>query len=318
MTLRGAGVEGTEEEEHSEEEDLPYGKGAFGEEEKGSDGESTRSAADSPRSGSGSPSPADFSSGSDDEVRAGAAAPHALKLQPGCLGEAWGEEPGSGLVDLDPAEGRRRGKELLALLLERAPSSESAESGAGKAGTSPPSLPRLPLRPPAAPEKAGGAAADAFSGACSPPSSACWASPAAVASSIFCGQHFCGVSEAASRVFGSDLAEVAPRSSGCALLLRGFAGWELRRGGRAQLDAFACALWPLLAPEAVSMQSKPASEAGSSAWLSLWCLDRTASCAQRICWDYVRRGACPRIGRCRWLHAAPPTYCISIELKPIC
>uniref|UniRef100_A0A7S4S5J0 C3H1-type domain-containing protein n=1 Tax=Alexandrium monilatum TaxID=311494 RepID=A0A7S4S5J0_9DINO len=338
MTLRGAGVDCREEEEEDE-DDLPYGKGAFekfaGWPEIASDGESETTHAASENH------LADISSGSDDELRG----PAALRIMRPASASALGfcgfgsvqEESGVGLVDLHPAEGRRRGDELLSLLLVRPTLPDVQKAAPPPPPKQPPPPPHAPPPPPPRPAGTGPSGVATPAG---PPLLAAWASerealrrssadlrlalcsaaPSVVpeVSTATAGsQHAAAVSEAASRAFGADLAEVVRGPSGYALLLRGREGAALRRGGREQLDTLGCALWPLLVPDVVGMQSEMEAEAGqvsSGSRLTVWCLAAGEGNTRSLCWDFARCGACPRGGRCRWLHAEHPTYNFTIEL----
>jgi len=54
--------------------------------------------------------------------------------------------------------------------------------------------------------------------------------------------------------------------------------------------------------------------AGGPSRLTIWCLVEEGEYAEQLCWDFVRRGACPRGSRCQWMHAPPPTYPIDVEV----
>lgn len=254
------------------------------------------------------------------------------------------------LVDLDPAEGKRRGGELLSMLFEK------PGRGASRADAPPPGVqaaPGGPLRAPGPPpglRQGPGAVASAAAAAQSAtpraPSAQAPAAPerrgatrqAAQAGAIY---------EAARRAFGMGSVDVVPTASGgFAVWLYGGAGSgaEEARTQQAALHAFGRALWPLLGPEAVCIEwrgghsvtdgagcdghlgAPPGSfcEGGAGAAsaacgvgaprLTIWCLCEDEEYSEDLCWDFTRRGACPRGNRCQWLHVPPPTYPVDVEV----
>lgn len=302
MTLRSAGFDSAEEDD----DDIPYGRGTlwkFPEPTDSTfDGDSETNALSGESSGS-----------SDDEGRHGAP----FKFADSALADA-GDPEATGLVDLDPAEGRRRGDVLLSML---------AEKPAEDAAPQPAKTPLRSLARNSVPFDGTGAAAHA-SWALGQHQTASAASCSTglyqPASTAFCstGPGACMVTrtlraatvwEAASRAFGCELAGVEATQTGFAVWLT-----QRRHDQEALVDALTCALWPLVSLDVIGMERQvsstgPGTRPCGRSGLTVWCLSEAAG-QQGFCWDFARRGCCPRSFRCRWLHAVPPSHAVRIEL----
>lgn len=286
------------------------------------------------------------------------------------------EEAARQLVDLDPAEGKRRGGELLSMLSEN--------PGGGPADAAPPPARMLGYRAGSSPMPVT-VMSNAFGGRCGPLSTGLSTTMAPGAPGGGLGGcahpaaamvdrrpppksrrplHMVAVREAARRIFGPVGADVsATASGGYAVWLYGPAltaaaaaaagsgatdGEEARWAvQQAALDAMCRMLWPILGAEAVYSEWRcagadepsavgvgtDATRMGSRAALGLgsgdaslrdprrrgpprltiWCMSEDEE-FDDICWDFARRGACPRGGRCQWLHQPPPTYPLDLEV----
>lgn len=199
--------------------------------------------------------------------------------------------PELGLVDLDPAEGRRRGRELLAML-------QSVEDTDGPLTPPPPPPPRQRQPPPPPPPPAQKAHGPLAARACLSAKADMFV-PSSFSSTKALPQYpqsLTGpagtIPEAARVTFGEDLAEV--KGSVCA----GFVvrlrpkRWDI---GTA-LGMLAASLGML--PDVVAVE--PAREIPSSGLLRIHCIDE--GLGEQQCWEFVNRGSCPRGNACRWRH----------------
>lgn len=239
-----------------------------------------------------------------------------------CLGTAAasGADPSDCLVDLDPEEGRRRGAEILALLMER-PSAAEASMGASSVPLGVGAPPALP--PPGQPRVRGwqpplstAPLGDGENSSEPQSSLSCNAPPAGGSAQTI----FAALCEAACRAFGVGTADVVSSASGGFVVwLCGWPAAELQRSQQAVLEAFGQALWPLLGQDVVGVeQQRGAARPGgltSGPRLTVWCLcEEARKYEQSFCWQFVRHGMCPRGSLCRWLHTMPPSYPIDIEV----
>jgi len=129
------------------------------------------------------------------------------------------------------------------------------------------------------------------------------------------------IREAARRAFGAGVADITGCCShegtrGYTVQLRGGCASELRRDARVVLDAFARALWPLLDREIVALEHyvDGIRVNGGSTGASVPCWPITTRLTMRhligtsdACWDFSRRGVCPRGVQCRWKHVPMQT-----------
>jgi len=269
------------------------------------------------------------------------------------------------LIDLDPAEGKRRGGELMSMLFEKpggGPPDAALPITRSTCGLLP------PRGPPAHVGQAWGSSIVpslpvAFAGSIRGAAAGVAFAPPAGSSEQRCSRgdgpvgvrqpviSTAAVCEAARRAFGPDAVNVTRTPSGgfgIELLGAGAAVAAAAAAGRIEerrmahqltLDALGRALWPLLGQEAVGMEwrsglgaSTSAEEAsqsvsgsghdiqgcsmsaGSSLRLTIWCLSEDDDYTEDLCWDFARRGACPRGGRCQWLHVLPHTYPVDLEV----
>lgn len=136
------------------------------------------------------------------------------------------------------------------------------------------------------------------------------------------------IREAARRAFGAGVADITRCCShdgnrGYTVQLRGGCASELRRDARVVLDAFARTLWPLLDREIVALEHyvDGVRVNGGGTGLSVPCWPMTTRLTMRelidtgdACWDFSRRGICPRGARCRWKHVPMQTRATDIEV----
>lgn len=222
--------------------------------------------------------------------------------------------PEEGLVDLEEAEGRKRGSELLMLLgtgPEKAPPPPSPVaprpargSASGSLLSSANAVPFVPQQTATSPPPVEGAPPPSDAAGRSPQSAQQSAAEALAASSY---AYLSILREAAVQAFGEDVAcvegdlrsgftvQLSDRSRHCAALER--------------LEELATELWPLLPVDSVSGLQPGA--IGKRAWLTM---HYVLPAPPNSCWDYATTGSCPRGQLCRWLHALPQNLSVDIEV----
>lgn len=127
------------------------------------------------------------------------------------------------------------------------------------------------------------------------------------------------VNEAARQSFGQELADVRDGPSGGFIVwLSGPRAKEVR-ADQAVLALFERQLWRKLGNEIMKFDRRNAAfdaVGSTSTLLTMWLLQDGAD-TQDLCWEFARRGDCPRGTRCRWLHASPPTRPVDIEVTTV-
>ncbi|CAJ1438174.1 unnamed protein product, partial [Effrenium voratum] len=242
----------------------------------------------------------------------------------------------SKLVDLPPAEQKRRGNELLSLLSE---------------GDKAPTLPNLPPPPQMRKHEAFLDMGKAWTKKSAEP----WEPSGPIAGDLRCipaeqssyqwdmswdksqmvlpqsyGSGFTEclsrelvpvLYEAAHRAFGpghTANVQCLPDASGYEVFVQGAAAQEAELRGDALLEALGRALWPLLGDPYIDMNRHLDSAYGSNSYrLMLWRSGEGEAADSRRCWNYVRHGSCARGDACRWAHAMPETFGIGIKVSPV-
>jgi hypothetical protein len=204
-----------------------------------------------------------------------------------------------GFIDIEPEEGQRRGRELLAMLLDCASSEHSSES-----------VPALPPPP--------------------PPTSSHLRHKLSAGADMFVPQQYGSttvvnfqhsaytddlardantlVQEAALYAFGADLDEViGDADDGIVVKVRSTVGyWDVWTA----LSALGTALGSYLGREIVSLEPDTADTESEHAMTKLHCVKAGAD-VNGQCWEHFC-GTCPRGARCRWGH---DLVIVNVEVK---
>lgn len=217
-----------------------------------------------------------------------------------------------GIVDIDPDEGRRRGAELMAMLMSEdpAPTHDTAPKSEPCFVPSCPvrSMPMPEGRPPSHARASEKPAATSLTSA-APLFVPSWATERQQSFDL----HSASIIKAARDAFGDDLSEVeGDAEDGFTIRLcsdRCSRRWE----PNAALNRLHRCLWPLLDPDAIALVPTTIPK---RSWLSLHVM--SPSEMQRMktycCWDFARSGMCRRGTTCRWPHTQPMLKTIDIEV----
>mmetsp|Transcript_45124 Transcript_45124/g.81475 ORF Transcript_45124/g.81475 Transcript_45124/m.81475 type:complete len:294 (+) Transcript_45124:87-968(+) len=188
------------------------------------------------------------------------------------------------VVDIDPEEGRRRGAELMGMLmLEEQPPSHARAFGKPVATSLDASAPVFV------------------------PS---WSAERQPAVDV----HSATIIKAAHDAFGADLSEVEGDAEDGFTVRLSISGDGSRWEPNKALSRLTRCLWPLLGPDTVGLVPTVIPR---RAWLSLHIMPLPEMERMRAycCWDFGRYGMCPRGKKCRWPHTQAKLKIIDIEVS---
>lgn len=210
------------------------------------------------------------------------------------------ELPEEGLVDIDPEEGKRRGSELMAMLMTSEHSQEVPEKSESVPSAEPsPSVaaPRslrelLSCRP---------CSQSASTSQWAPSWESGWESMTSgtYSSSVDSSRHLVAIQHAAQDAFGALLKDVEMDANGVYIV-------KLQSGMRQyddvpMLSILSRSLWPLLGREVITLGTTM--DADGKQRLAVRSRDGEID-SESSCWEFATTGVCPRGSRCRWEHAS--------------
>lgn len=234
------------------------------------------------------------------------------------------EEPIDGssqdeLVDLDAAEGRRRGRELMALL-QQTPEPKQPEV----AEMSPSEPERLVHSPEAhKPPPIGNGCRGNYQYRAMPGANTgiqidypvMPIHPAGMkvpwGRNIDYSAHHAALCTAAHNAFGLNAVVVEPNGTGS------FTVRLLEHASTAYLNEqdvlqmLVEVLWPVVNSEVRSLEL---TTNWDCPWLVMHCLHEDPEDAGKFCWDYAWHGSCPRGPRCRWPHCQLQSYTVEVSV----
>lgn len=129
------------------------------------------------------------------------------------------------------------------------------------------------------------------------------------------------VNKAARQAFGQELVDVRDGPLGGFIVwLRCPMGKEML-ADQSVLDLLERQLWCSLGDEIMNIDRHNAvldATGSTSTSLTMWFLqDGSEARGRNFCWDFARRGVCPRGSHCRWLHSSLRTRPVDIELTTV-
>jgi hypothetical protein len=223
------------------------------------------------------------------------------------------ELPEEGLVDIDPEEGKKRGGELMAMLMTSDAAQELPRKSVPARSTEP-SLSDASWPAPPRPSHSASARRAYPHQANRPQWAASWESGwesmstgAAFSSNLETSRHVVAIQHAAHEAFGALLKEVKMSASGVYTV-------SLHSGMRQYdevpvLSILSRALWPLLGREVNTLE--PIVDLDGQQRLIM---RMHGEIDGQSCWEFATTGTCPRGSRCRWEHAAVAVHHAYIEV----